>query len=61
MPEGVRLVVNAVTIESEALLARCHAEKGGSLMRFDIANAAPLGRMRGWEPARPVVQWSVVK
>ena len=61
MPEGVRLVVNAVTIESEALLARCHAEKGGSLMRFDIANAAPLGRMRGWEPARPVVQWSVIK
>lgn len=61
IPEGVRLVVNAVTIDSEALLARCHAEKGGSLMRFEIASAAPLGRMRGWEPARPVVQWSVVK
>ncbi|MEZ5733429.1 MAG: precorrin-6Y C5,15-methyltransferase (decarboxylating) subunit CbiT, partial [Paracoccaceae bacterium] len=61
MPVGARLVVNAVTIESEALLAGLNAEKGGSLMRVEIASAAPLGRMRGWERARPVVQWSVVK
>ncbi len=61
MPEGARLVVNAVTIECEALLARCHAKRGGGLMRIEIASAAPLGRLRGWEPARPVVQWSVVK
>jgi precorrin-6Y C5,15-methyltransferase (decarboxylating) len=30
-------------------------------MRIDIAEAAPLGRMQGWVPARPVVQWSVIR
>lgn len=59
--EGTRLVVNAVTIETEAALAACHAAKGGNLMRIEIAAAGPLGRMRGWDPARPVVQWSVVR
>lgn len=61
IPQGARLVVNAVTIETEALLARCYAEKGGSLVRIELVTAAPLGRLRGWEPARPVVQWSVIK
>ncbi|MCV2867744.1 precorrin-6y C5,15-methyltransferase (decarboxylating) subunit CbiE [Defluviimonas sp. WL0002] len=59
VPAGTRLVVNAVTIETEALLAACHAEKGGSLLRIELAASEPLGRMRGWMPARPVVQWSV--
>lgn len=61
LPEGTRLVANAVTIESELLLADWHAHKGGELMRVEIAQAAPLGRMRGWVMARPVMQWSVVK
>ncbi len=61
LPEGTRLVANAVTIESELLLAERHAHKGGELMRVEIAQAAPLGRMRGWAMARPVLQWSVVK
>ncbi|OYX42716.1 MAG: cobalamin biosynthesis bifunctional protein CbiET [Rhodobacterales bacterium 32-67-9] len=58
---GVRIVVNGVTLETEALLASEHAARGGALMRIDIAEAAPLGRMRGWAAARPVVQWSVVR
>lgn len=61
IPEGTRLIVNAVTIESEALLAACHAQRGGTLMRVEIATAEPLGRMRGWVPARPVTQWSVIR
>ncbi|WP_413869160.1 precorrin-6y C5,15-methyltransferase (decarboxylating) subunit CbiE [Albidovulum sp.] len=61
MPVGARLVVNAVTLESEALLASCHGIRGGTLMRFEIASAEPLGGRHGWRPARPVVQWSVVK
>ncbi|AXI44813.1 cobalamin biosynthesis bifunctional protein CbiET [Sulfitobacter sp. SK012] len=56
---GTRLVVNAVTLETESLLARQHAKRGGSLLRIELATAAPLGRMHGWSPARPVVQWSV--
>ena len=56
---GCRLVVNAVTLETEALLLGLHALHGGELLRIELAHAAPLGRLRGWLPARPIVQWSV--
>lgn len=56
-PPGTPVVVNAVTVETEALLAALHAAHGGDLWRFDMARVAPLGRMRGWVPDRPVVQW----
>ncbi|UWR24266.1 precorrin-6y C5,15-methyltransferase (decarboxylating) subunit CbiE [Sulfitobacter sp. S190] len=59
LPRNTRLVVNGVTLETEALLAQQHAERGGSLMRVDIAQATPLGPMRGWTASRPIVQWSV--
>lgn len=58
---GTRLVAHAVTLETEALLAELHQQHGGELMRVDIAHAAPLGRYRSWEAARPVVQWSAVR
>ena len=58
---GARLVANTVTLETEALVIALQAELGGSLMRAEIATAAPLGGLRGWQPARPVVQWSVVR
>lgn len=61
LPPGGRMVCNGVTLETESLLANWHAAKGGSLLRIDLAQAAPLGRMRGWQSSRPVVQWSVVK
>lgn len=61
IPQGARLVVNAVTLDSEVLLAGCHARRGGTLLRIELAAAEPLGRLRGWQPARPVVQWSAVK
>lgn len=53
-----RLVVNAVTLETEALLIALHATRGGNLTRIALEEAAPLGRMRGWTPARSVTQWS---
>ncbi len=56
-PAGCRLVVNAVTLETEAALLQLHARHGGELLRIELAHAAPLGRMRGWTPSRPVVQW----
>lgn len=55
---GGRLVANAVTTEMEAVLLAHHARLGGSLIRIDIARAAPLGQMTGWRPAMPVTQWS---
>lgn len=59
LPHGTRLVINGVTLETEILLAQWHGRKGGSLLRIELATAAPLGTMRGWQPSRPVVQWSV--
>lgn len=61
LPGGTRLVANAVTLETEALLTEAQARHGGGLMRIELAKSAPLGGMRGWEPARPVVQWSAVR
>ena len=58
---GQRLVAHAVTLETEALLGELHQQHGGELMRVEIAHAAPLGRYRSWEAARPVVQWSAVR
>jgi len=56
-----RLVVNAVTLVTEACLIGSHAELGGTLIRIAISRAAPLGRMTGWRPALPVTQWTWVK
>ena len=61
LPQGCRVVANAVTLESESLLTASCAQYGGGLMRVEIAHAAPLGRMTGWQSARPIVQWSVRK
>ena len=60
LPPGARLVAHAVTLETEALLSALHARHGGRLLRIETAEAAPLGRLRGWEAGRPVVQWAVV-
>ncbi|MBT9384726.1 precorrin-6y C5,15-methyltransferase (decarboxylating) subunit CbiE [Pseudooceanicola sp. CBS1P-1] len=56
-----RLVANAVTLESEALLARMQADLGGDLVRISVARMAPVGRLRGWKPQMGVTQWSVLK
>ena len=57
---GTRIVANAVTLESEALLTRARQAHGGTLLRIDIARARPLGTRTGWAAAYPIVQWSVV-
>jgi precorrin-6Y C5,15-methyltransferase (decarboxylating) len=54
-------VAHAVTLETEALLADLQRRHGGDLMKIEISQAAPLGRLRSWEAARPVVQWIAVK
>lgn len=59
LPKDTRIVANGVTLETESLLAKLHADKGGDLLRIELAQAAPLGRMRGWQSVRPVAQWSV--
>ena len=54
---GTRVVAHAVTLESEALLTRASAGRGGHLLRVQLAEATPLGAKRGWTSAYPVVQW----
>ncbi len=61
LPQGTRIVANGVTLETETLLMQAHAERGGHLLKAEIAEAGPLGSMRGWERARPVIQWSVTR
>ena len=61
LPDGTRLVAHGVTLETEALLADLQQRLGGDLMRIEISHAAPLGRLRSWEAAHPIVQWRVTK
>ncbi|WP_099826671.1 precorrin-6y C5,15-methyltransferase (decarboxylating) subunit CbiE [Oceaniglobus indicus] len=56
-----RLVANAVTLESEAALVALQQVHGGDLVRLSSARARPVGRFRGWQPAMPVTQWSLIK
>ncbi len=58
---GGRLVINAVTLETQALLARAQAEHGGELVQVQLARAEPVGRYHGWRVAMPVVQWRITK
>jgi precorrin-6Y C5,15-methyltransferase (decarboxylating) len=61
-PRG-RLVVNAVTLATEALLLARHAALGGELVRIAVTRASPVGgaadsgRPLAWRPAMPVTQW----
>jgi precorrin-6Y C5,15-methyltransferase (decarboxylating) len=58
---GRRLVVNAVTLDTEALLLARHAAMGGELIRVAIERAGAIGGRSGWRPALPVTQWVWVK
>ena len=61
LPPGGRLVVNAVTLETEAELAARHAKFGGTLTRIAISRAEAIGGKTGWRSAMPVTQWLWVK
>jgi precorrin-6B C5,15-methyltransferase / cobalt-precorrin-6B C5,C15-methyltransferase len=58
---GGRLVVNAATLQTEALLVAQHGTRGGELIRVAVARAEPLGDLTTWRPALPIMQWRWVK
>lgn len=58
---GGRLVANAVTVESEAVLAQAYSKYGGDLRRYQHYHGEPLGGFTGWRPQHPVTQWVVTK
>jgi precorrin-6B C5,15-methyltransferase / cobalt-precorrin-6B C5,C15-methyltransferase len=58
---GGRLVANAVTLQSEAVLTRWRQRIGGDLTHISVTHAAPLGRFDAWRPALPVTLFSMTK
>ncbi|TQM79540.1 precorrin-6Y C5,15-methyltransferase (decarboxylating) [Saccharothrix saharensis] len=58
---GGRLVANAVTLESEAVLTRWHGRLGGDLSRIEVSRATAIGGFTGWRPQMPVTTWLVTK
>ncbi|WP_338462677.1 precorrin-6y C5,15-methyltransferase (decarboxylating) subunit CbiE [Synechococcus elongatus IITB7] len=58
---GGRLVVNAVTLESEQLLLTEQQRLGGELSRVAVQRAEPIGRFLSWKALAPITQWTVIK
>jgi precorrin-6B C5,15-methyltransferase / cobalt-precorrin-6B C5,C15-methyltransferase len=58
---GGRLVVNAVTVESEQVVFQGQQTFGGVLTRVAIQRAEPVGRFLGWKAMAPITQWAVLK
>jgi precorrin-6Y C5,15-methyltransferase (decarboxylating) len=58
---GGRLVVHAVTLETEMIMIECWKRHGGELSRLAVEHLEPIGRYSGWRPARAIVQWSAVR
>jgi precorrin-6B C5,15-methyltransferase / cobalt-precorrin-6B C5,C15-methyltransferase len=58
---GGRLIVNAVTLETQAASVDWRARFGGELTQISVAHAEPVGRYSGWRAAMPIVQWRLVK
>ena len=64
---GGRLVANAVTVNSEAVLLRWQQQHGGDLTRIAVSRAEPLkpnspdNPLYAWRPLMPVTQYSITK
>lgn len=58
---GGRLVINAVTLETERMVMDARGRFGGELTRISIERAVPVGALSGWRAAMPVVQWRAIK
>jgi precorrin-6Y C5,15-methyltransferase (decarboxylating) len=61
VPRGTRLVLNAVTLETEALVLDGFARRGGQLLRIELAEPGPVGTRQAWRAALPILQWSVTR
>jgi precorrin-6Y C5,15-methyltransferase (decarboxylating) len=58
---GGRLVINAVTLETETLLGTLYHRYGGTMRRLALSRLERVGGMHGWRAAMPVTQWVVTK
>lgn len=51
---GGRLLANAVTLQSEAMLVGWRERHGGELVRLQVSQAQPLGDFDTWRAALPI-------
>jgi len=58
---GGRIVVNAVTIQTEALLLRACETHGGALRRISVERLESLGSLHAFRPAMTVTQWAATR
>lgn len=58
---GGRLVANAVTLQSEAMLVNWREAHGGELTRIHLAHAKPLGEFDTWRQALPITLLEAIK
>jgi precorrin-6Y C5,15-methyltransferase (decarboxylating) len=61
LPVDGRLVANAVTIETEAVLLAARARLGGTLLRIGLERLDKVGPMHAYRPAMTVTQWVATK
>jgi len=59
--KGGRLVVNAVTVETEMQLFEVQKTQGGMLKRLAVERLDRIGNRHGFRPAMSVTQWAAVK
>ena len=61
LKSGGRLVVNSVTLETEAVIIAACKQYGGNIIRIGIERSEAVGSMTGLRPAMSVLQWSIIK
>jgi precorrin-6Y C5,15-methyltransferase (decarboxylating) len=61
LPAAGRLVVNAVTLETQCELIRRYKTLGGDLVSVQISRADPIGSFHSFRPALPITQWAIKK
>ena len=61
LPPDGRIVANAVTIETEAVLLAAQARLGGTLLRLAVSRMDAVGPMHAFRPAMMVTQWLATK
>lgn len=58
---GGRLVANAVTLQSEAMLVNWREQYAGELTRIHLAHSKPLGEFDTWRQALPITLLEAIK
>jgi len=61
LKQGGRIVVNAVTLDTEKAVFAAQAKLGGTLTRLSVERLDAVGCKQAFRPAMTVTQWSAVK